>query len=400
MRITLPSDVKKILDRFGQNGFQSYLVGGCLRDMLIGRSAGDYDIATDALPSETKVLFHGAEIKSDGEKYGALKIKADGVWYEITTCRRESGYTDGRRPGSVEFLNDIRQDLVRRDFTMNALAYNEKDGLIDLFGGVNDISKKIIRCVGDPLTRFSEDALRILRAFRFSAQLGFTIEKKTLSAMRACAQSVVDLPPAHLRSELNKSVMGAYFSDPALRYPFVLTAFIPEIAASIGFDQHTPYHNLDVWAHTVKSIEHTPEALDLKLCMLLHDIGKPACFTRDDKGVGPAKGHAQTSADMAADILKRLEYPAKTAEHVTQLIRCHDRREKPTYENARAFLYKYGKTFTRELLTIRRADNMAKNPPHSAQLLRELDRFERLTEEVIRSGDYITRGQLAFSGGD
>lgn len=400
MRMILPNQVKKILRLFEQNGFQAYLVGGGVRDMLMGGTAGDYDIATDALPSETKALFSRALINSDGEKYGVLKVDTDGVRYEVTTCRRESGYADGRRPGSVEFLSDIRQDLLRRDFTMNALAYNEKDGLIDLFGGADDIALKTIRCVGDPLARFSEDALRILRAFRFSAQLGFTMENKTLSAMRACAGSVAYLAPARLRSELDKSVMAAHFPFPALHYTFVLTAFIPEIAASIGFEQHTPYHNLDVWAHTVKSLEYTPEELDLKLCMLLHDIGKPASFTQDDKGVGHAKGHARRSADMAAEILRRLEYPAKTAEHVTQLIRCHDRREKPTYENARAFLYKYGKTFTRELLKIRRADNMAKNPPYSARLLGELDRFERLMEEVIRNGDYITRGQLALGGGD
>ncbi len=400
MQPILPEEVKRILRRFEENGFEAYLVGGCVRDMLMNRPSGDYDIATDALPSEMRALFSGCAVKMDGEKYGGLTVEADGVRYEMTTYRRETDYADRRRPDSVAFLRDIKQDLKRRDFTMNALAYNEKDGLIDLFGGADDIAKKTIRCVGDPQARFSEDALRILRAFRFSAQLGFTAEEKTLAAMRACAGHIAGLSPARLRQELEKSLTGAYFSYPALHYVFVLTAFIPEISAGVGFEQRTPYHHLDVWAHTVASVGHAPADLELKLCLLLHDIGKPACYTLDRKGIGHAKGHAALSADMAEKILARLEYPAKTAEHITALIRCHDRREKPTYENARAFLYKYGLKFTRVLLAIRRADNMAKNPPYSARLLKELDRFERFTDEVLRNGDYVPRSALAINGDD
>ncbi len=400
MKINLPNEIIKILSLLNASGYQAYLVGGCIRDIILNRTVSDWDIVTNATPDQVCVVFSSYALNAYAAKYGTISFSTESGKYEITTMRKENLYADNRRPDIIEFTDNLAIDLKRRDFTINAIAYSLNEGIIDKHKGLDDLKKGVLRTVGNPYDTFYEDHLRIMRAFRFSAQLGFYIEENTLNAAKNMTDKKLNIPTHNIKHELNLSLLGDHFSLPALQYTFIISNIIEEIKPTIGFMQHTPFHNLDIWSHTVKSIEYTPNNIDLKLCMLLHDLGKPHCFTLDKNGIGHFKGHSEKGADLAQKILSNLQYNKHTIRYIYKLIYNHDRRETATYENARKLLCIYGEKFLKDLLTIRRADNMAKNPSKVKEMLHELDKFEEYMQKIIKNGDYLKKDQMAISGND
>lgn len=265
MKIEMPQGAKKILDTLGRNGFEAYIVGGCVRDSLLGSKPNDWDITTNALPEQIAACFPEHTLVLNGIRHGTVGIVEDGVLFEATTYRVDGTYSDNRRPDSVAFTPRLEEDLCRRDFTVNAMAYNERDGLIDCFGGRSDLNKRLIRCVGEPEKRFEEDALRILRALRFASKLDFAIEKKTANAVLKEKDRLLNIANERIAKELLSLLCGQGAGRVLREFPQVFFVFLPELAPMLHFDQNTPYHNLPLWEHTAKSVESIAPQRDLRL---------------------------------------------------------------------------------------------------------------------------------------
>lgn len=319
----------KILETFSKNNTESYLVGGFVRDCLLSRKTSDIDIAAKSTPQQTKALFEKKFTVIDtGIKYGTVTVidpDESAQQCEVTAFRSESGYFDSRHPSDVSFSANLKDDLSRRDFTVNALAYNKNSGLVDLFGGLKDLSAKIIRCVGDPDTRFAEDALRMLRAVRFSSKLIFDIEPETLNSIRKNAALIKNVSAERITKELNLMLLeekpsAAFF---LMQKTGLLKHILPEIDIMTGFDQKNPAHPYDLLTHTLKTIDNSEPLLPVRLACLLHDTGKIHTFTIDENGAGHFYGHEKISAKITENVLKRLKYPAKTVKLVTELVSRH-----------------------------------------------------------------------------
>ena len=292
----LPAQVNTALARLHDAGYEAYIVGGCVRDRIMGREPKDYDITTSALPEQTAAVFAGERIIETGMKHGTVTVLLDGEPLEITTFRIDGTYSDSRHPDAVTFTPSLREDLARRDFTMNAMAYSSETGLVDPFGGQADIAAKYIRCVGDPDLRFREDALRILRALRFSSVLGFPIEPETDGAARYLCLLLKKISAERVFSELKQLLCGPDVRRVLLDYAGVLGAVLPEILPMQGFDQRNPHHCYDILEHTAAAVEAMPPEPALRLAALLHDVGKPECFFTDEDGVGHFYGHPKAGA--------------------------------------------------------------------------------------------------------
>ena len=298
-----------ILETLEKAGFRAYLVGGCVRDMIMGREPGDFDIAASSRPEETAAVFASDRVIPTGIKHGTVTVIHQGESFEITTFRRDGSYGDLRRPDSVEFTDDIEEDLGRRDFTVNAIAMDAAGNICDPYGGRADIGRRLIRCVGDPIARFSEDALRILRAVRFSSVLNFDIDDETSSAALALCGKISAISAERKRTELVKLISGENCTQVMLKYREIIAAVVPELRDCFDFCQRSRYHKYDVYEHIVRSVEAVdaadPDSGLLKTAMLLHDIAKPQMFCLDENGAGHFKGHPEVGAAMAADILNR-----------------------------------------------------------------------------------------------
>ena len=323
VRITMPAYVREIIDRLNSRGVFAYAVGGAVRDCVLGLAPDDWDVASSALPEEIESAFSDYRVIETGIKHGTVSVVAGGNVVEITTFRKESGYSDNRHPDAVEFVGDIAEDLRRRDFTVNSLAYNEKDGLIDLYGGLSDIENKIIRTVGNAEERFSEDSLRILRAVRFSSKLGFSIEEQTLAAAEKMKSRLENVSAERIFSELVKTLCGKDVFNALMNYREIIAEIVPEIRPCFDFDQHSKWHLYDVYEHIVRSVAAIAPEPALRMTMFLHDIAKPAAFFMRD-GEGHFYGHAEMSAVIAEKILKRLKAPVAFREKVLFLIKRHD----------------------------------------------------------------------------
>lgn len=319
----IPENVTHLLRRLTDRGYEAYAVGGCVRDTLLGRTPGDWDICTSAMPEETEACFRPAVIET-GLKHGTVTVLLKGEQYEITTFRRDGAYADHRRPEQVDFVRDLREDLSRRDFTVNAMAAGADGAIIDLFEGRADLGKKLLRCVGDPDRRFQEDALRILRGLRFASQLGFSVEERTACAMEENKELLSCVSGERTYAELTKLLTGTYAPAVLEEYGTVLLPVLPEIGPAMGFPQYNPCHDRDVWGHTLRALELSPADPVIRWTLLLHDLGKPDCLTIDDKGIGHFHGHPQRSAEIAEGILQRLHVDTKTRETVCELVRRHD----------------------------------------------------------------------------
>ncbi len=371
--MVLPENISRALDMLESAGHEAWVVGGCVRDSLMGIIPHDYDITTSALPAETEQVFAGYRLIETGLKHGTVTVLADGSPIEITTYRVDGEYRDSRRPERVTFTRNIRDDVSRRDFTMNGIAYNPKQGYFDEFGGAEDIKAGVIRCIGKPEKRFREDALRILRGLRFSASLGFEIEENTARAMHDTRELLNKISAERVFSELCGLMTGRNSHRNIFR---VLTEFrdiaaviIPEFRKCTGFVQHSRFHCFDVYEHCVMSAQKAAEIsagsecrLPLTLAMLLHDIGKPQRFTLGEDGEGHFYGHAAVSADIAEDILRRLKCSNALRERVCTIVRYHDVPLSDTDKSVRRLLRKYGLETVRDICLTHICDDSAKTP--------------------------------------
>ena len=366
----LPTPVRKCLKLLDENAFDAYVVGGCVRDALLGHQPQDYDICTDALPEEIAKVFSKYQLVRSGEKHGTIGVVMDGQVYEITTFRTEGTYSDSRHPDWVAFVSDLKKDLSRRDFTINAMAYSPARGWIDPLGGQEDLEKKLLRTVGEPAQRFSEDALRIIRGVRFSMRFGLEPHPDTEAAMLSMAGTMEHLARERVFTELCKLLPDATAAD-LTRYAPVLCQVIPELTPCMGFQQHNPHHEFDVYTHTAQVVEACPKELTVRLAALLHDIGKPATFTQDANGVGHFYDHASIGANMADQILHRLKASNALRQQVVTLVEQHMTPLTPDPKLLRRRLAKLGQETLLQLLDLQEADG-CENTQQVRQLLETL----------------------------
>lgn len=394
----IPSDAALIIQRLEAAGYEAYAVGGCVRDSLLGRPPKDWDITTSARPEEVKACFPEVRTIDTGLQHGTVTLLLGGQPYEVTTYRVDGVYSDCRHPEQVTFTSRLADDLARRDFTICAMAYHPHKGIIDLYGGREDLERGIIRCVGDAQTRFREDALRIFRALRFASVLDFALAPDTAAAVLDCRQLLRNIAPERIRVELDKLLCGPGAGRVLREYPQVLAQWIPEILPACGFEQHSPYHAYDVWEHIVRTVEAAPAEPVLRLTMLFHDIGKPACFTRDAGGRGHFHGHPAVSARMAEEILGRLRYDKHTSRQVLELVRLHDIWLAPDAVRIRKLLHVIGPDLTEKLFAVQCADAAGKAETAAAEQTGRVRAAEKVYAEILRRGDCYTVDSLAISG--
>ena len=409
--MTLPEQIARCLQMLESAGYAAYLVGGCVRDDLMGISPQDFDLCTAALPEQTAAVFAGIPQDLTGVRHGTVKLLMEGMEVEITTFRREGSYRDNRHPDWVEFVPDIREDLARRDFTVNAIAYSPSRGYVDPFGGRADLQSGILRCVGEPERRFREDALRILRGMRFAARFGFLPEPATQDAMIGLAPLTDALARERVYQELSGFLLKAEVSD-LLRFAPILAQVIPELSPTLGFLQHSPHHAYDVFTHTAHVTAAVAPVLSLRWAALLHDIGKVPCFSQDENGRGHFKGHAQVSAQMADAVLHRLHAPTQLRETAVWLIDHHMTVLQPEEALLRRSLSRYGRERLELLLCLQEADMKGKGTrehensqryPRLREILSQLDAQEgRLTLKSLKinGNDLIALGMTGRQIGD
>ncbi len=391
----LPENVLSCIAALEKAGFEAYAVGGCVRDAILGLTPHDYDLCTNALPEETAGLFPGHTLVRSGEKHGTIGVVFDKAVIEITTFRTEGGYQDSRHPGWVRFVPDVKEDLSRRDFTVNAMAYNPKTGYIDPFGGQADLQRGILRAVGDPTTRFTEDALRILRGVRFGVRFSLTPTEDTLAAMNALAPLMDNLARERVFDELCKLLPLLKAGDLST-YSVILTRVIPCLAGTVGFDQKNPHHIYDVYTHTAYVVENAPTDLAVRWAAILHDCGKPGCFSLDETGIGHFYGHAEASAQMADDLLLTLKAPTALRERVVFLIEKHMTPLEPDKKLLRRRLGQYGVDALHQLVALQKADRIGTGT-------HENDRFEAISAliaEILQEQACLTLRDLAVNGKD
>ena len=399
MKIDIPSSVNNIIKKLEERGYEAYAVGGCVRDSVMGKEPNDWDICTSALPEETLLCLDKDNIIKNGIKHGTVTVRVDGENYEITTFRTDGEYTDNRHPESVTFVRDLNEDLSRRDFTINALAYSEERGLQDNFHGIDDIDNKIIRCVGSPDRRFGEDALRILRALRFSSVLGFDIEKRTAKSIHKNAYLLKNISKERIMSEFIKILEGKNVEAILLEYSDVIAEIVPEIKPMIGFEQHNPHHVYDVWTHTVKVVSGIRAEKELRLAAFFHDIGKPSKFVMDENGIGHFHGHPEMSAVIAERALKRLKSDNKTIANVCRLIKFHDVRPF-VKKSIRRLMAQSGMELFPHLLELKRADAKAQSEDYLKETLEYIDFLEEMYNKERENNNDFTLKMLKINGQD
>lgn len=399
VQIEIPEAAARIIDRLQEAGYEAYVVGGCVRDSLLGRVPEDWDITTSALPEQVKALFR--RTIDTGIQHGTVTVMDKDQGYEITTYRLDGEYTDSRHPSSVSFTRSLLEDLKRRDFTINAMAYNKREGLIDAFCGIEDLEAGIIRCVGSPTRRFGEDALRIMRAVRFSAQLGFTIEEETKKAVEAMAPTLGKISKERIQTELNKLLVSGHPEYFRVLYETGITKVIlPEFDPLMTLPQNHPYHCYTVGEHTLAAVQAVEPELPLRLTMLLHDVGKAWTATVDERGISHFKGHAYAGAEWAEGFLKGMKYDNQTIHQVVHLIRMHAYRFPAEKTAVRRAMNQVGPELFDDYLKVYRADTMAKSDKAKAEVLPKLDQIRKLSEEILADGDCLTLKNLAVKGKD
>ncbi|MCR4675487.1 MAG: CCA tRNA nucleotidyltransferase [Lachnospiraceae bacterium] len=399
MKIVIPVGAQKVLEQLQKNGFEAYVVGGCVRDSIMGRCPNDWDITTSALPEEVKTCFE--RTIDTGIVHGTVTVRMDGESYEVTTYRIDGKYEDGRHPTEVTFTPNLEEDLKRRDFTINAMAYNPTEGLVDLFGGVSDIERKMIRCVGDGMARFSEDALRMLRALRFSAQLDFDIEEETFLAIQKLAPTLEKISAERIQVELVKLVTSNHPEKMRDVYESGLSKiFMPEWDAMMECPQNSIHHCYNVGEHTIEVMKHVPAEKKIRLAALLHDVGKPLCRKTDEKGRDHFSGHPLLGADMAKDILQRLKFDNATIDFVVRLVRYHDERPAATKRNMRRMMNRVGSENIEDLLTIKRGDAAGQSEYQIEEKNNYILELERLYKEVLKDEEAVTVKDLKINGKD
>lgn len=395
----IPTSVKKVLYMLESAGYEAYVVGGCVRDALMGIEPHDYDVTTSAEPQEVKSVFKDYVVIETGIKHGTVTLLMESYPVEITTFRTEGEYIDGRHPSQVFFAKSLEEDLARRDFTVNAMACDINGETHDYFGGKEDLKKGIIRAVGKAESRFEEDALRIMRALRFAAVTGFEIEPETAKAARKCKELLTKISGERLREELIKLLCGKNAKKIILEYWDVLAVFIPELAQLKGFQQKNTYHIYDVLEHTAVAVDNVRNEPILRLGAFFHDIGKPPCFTVDEAGVGHFYGHSHVSEEIARNIMNKLKFDNETKGKVLQLVKYHDVPIEEKTGSVKRALNKYSASGFFDLLEIKRADNLAQSPCCRNRLTK-LDELKKIAEGIIEQEQCFSLKDLAVNGKD
>lgn len=395
----LPFQIAEILERLERSGYDAFVVGGCVRDALMGNQPHDYDITTSALPNETERVFAGCRVIETGIKHGTVTVLYKGQSIEITTFRIDGEYADGRHPDSVTFSRSIEDDLSRRDFTMNGIAYNPKVGLVDPFGGENDIKSHIIRCIGDPELRFSEDALRILRALRFSSVLGFTIEERTAETIASHRSDLHKVSAERIFSELKRLLCGKDIKRVMLEYPKVFSEILPPLAEQVGYDQGSRYHDSTLYEHTARAVAAAPAEPALRLAMLFHDTGKPRCRTVGEDSECHYYGHAGISTELADGLLRMLKCDNILRERVCAIIKYHDTPVDPSRRIVRRRLSQYGTELFRDIMYAQIADGTAQSELGRTRV-ENARKCLGIAEKIIAEQPCLTLKALAVSGKD
>lgn len=401
IRIQIPEKAKYIIETITAAGHEAYAVGGCVRDCILGREPQDWDITTSARPEQVKALF--SHTVDTGLQHGTVTVLIDREGFEVTTYRIDGKYEDSRHPREVIFTPSLEEDLRRRDLTINAMAYNDRAGLVDIYGGMKDIEDKIIRCVGDPAERFGEDALRILRAIRFSAQLGYEIEKETLEAIRKLAPTLRNISAERIQTELVKLIVSPHPEYLRLAYDTGVTkVFLPEFDRAMETCQNHTHHCYGVGEHILHGMEQIEPDRVLRLAMLFHDIGKPVTLTVDEKGITHFYGHAKVSADMTRDILRRLKFDNDTINKVCRLVLYHDygNNVDPDLRIVRRTVNKIGEDAFPDLFQVKRADILAQSDFMRREKLARLEKWQQLYREVMEKGQCVSLKTLAVTGSD
>ncbi len=400
MKFEIPDGARRILQTLNNAGYETYLVGGCVRDLLRGVEPHDWDICTSALPEETEQCFVGQRVIETGLKHGTVTVLVEGEPYEITTYRTEGPYSDSRRPDFVRFVPNLEEDLARRDFTMNAIAMDLEGNLRDPFGGADDIKAELIRCVGEPDQRFQEDGLRVMRALRFAAVFGYKIEKQTAQAVHENRAMLNRVAAERINAELCKLLVGQSAGDVLRQYPDVFCQFWPQLGPLVMLEQNNPWHCWGGWEHTIHALEAAPADVTLRLTMLLHDIGKPACKSTDEQGIDHFYGHPAVSARLADKMLRALKFDNKTRERVVLLVERHDVQLPPRSQVIRRWLNRLGSEAFFQLLEVKRVDNMGQAPEKVRDRLAELDMIRAKAERILAERQCLTLKDLAVNGRD
>ena len=421
MRVQVPEDVKYIIEKINNAGYEAYAVGGCIRDSILGRTPDDWDITTSAKPEEIKALF--SKTIDTGIQHGTVTVMCNHVGYEVTTYRIDGEYEDSRHPKEVIFTSNLLEDLKRRDFTINAMAYNhmenpygkelaeiqedqneeEQDmsGLVDAFGGIEDIKRKRICCVGNPIHRFEEDALRMMRAVRFSAQLGYEIEEETAAAIKELAQNLKNISAERIQVELVKLLVSAHPDYLEKAYNLGMTkVFFPEFDMAMETRQNNPHHIYTVGEHMLHCLEHVKADKVLRLTMILHDIAKPVTLQVGEDGVDHFYGHPEKGAEMARVILRRLRFDNDTIAKVTKLVKYHDRKLSLKPEKLRKAIVEIGPELFPMLLEVKEADMLAQSMYKREEKETELAQIRKVYQKILEEKDCLKLKDLALDGKD
>ncbi len=401
IKIEVPEKAKYIIDTITDAGYEAYAVGGCVRDSILGREPADWDVTTSATPEQVKALF--PRTIDTGLQHGTVTVMMDKEGFEVTTYRIDGEYEDSRHPKEVIFTRSLEEDLKRRDLTINAMAYNDKDGLIDIFGGMEDIERKIVRCVGNAKERFTEDALRILRAIRFSAQLGYTIDEETLEAIKELAPTLHRISAERIQAELVKLMTSPHPDDIKVAYECGVTkVFFPEFDACMETEQNNPNHCYSVGEHTLEALRHTEDDKVLRLAVLFHDTGKPSTKTTDEAGIDHFYGHGDVSEEIAHDVLRRLKFDNDTIYKVCKLVKYHDdiKSQSVSPKTVRRAVNKIGEDIFPLLLEVQKADVLAQSEYNKEEKLELLSQWKQLFEEIQEKEECVSLKDLAVKGAD
>ncbi len=399
MKIQLPQKVNTIIRELKQHGFDAYAVGGCVRDSVLGREPQDWDITTSAKSEQVKEIFH--RTVDTGIQHGTVTVLLEKEGFEVTTYRIDGEYEDSRHPKDVIFTSDLLEDLKRRDFTINAMAYNEEAGLVDAFDGIGDLKRHVIRCVGNAEERFGEDALRMLRAVRFAAQLGFGIEEETKAAIVRLAPDLSKISAERIQVELVKLITSPYPEEMQAVYDTgIADVILPEFSVMMQTEQRNPHHIYTVGEHTIRSMKGIRADRILRLTMLFHDVAKPVCRTEDENGIHHFHGHPEVGAEMTGKILRRLKFDNDTIRQVTALVKAHDDRPPLSGKNIRRAIYRNGIEQYPALFAVKRADILAQSMFRRQEKLMYVDQYERIYLRIREKKQCLSLKDLAVTGSD
>ena len=389
-----------IFEILENEGFECYAVGGCVRDILLGAKPSDVDFTTNATPDEILNCFKAYKTFEVGKKYGTISVLNNNETYEITTYRIDGEYTDARHPSEVKFSGNLKDDLSRRDFTINAMAMDKNGNVVDIFGGKEDLNKKLIRTVGSPEERFSEDALRIFRALRFSAKLGFSIDVETSEACKKLSYLLKNVHTQRLRDELSQLLSADCAYEIISAYRDIFAVIIPQLKITFDFQQITAHHRYDVFTHTLKALSFSPKDLEIRYALLFHDIAKPLCHTVDKAGISHFKGHPAKSADIAAEILKSFSFPNEFVNKVRLLIKYHDKRFEKPRPHIKKILTELSTEEFEKLLTVQRCDVLAQSEYMQKEKLAHIDFIQSEFYNILNEEACYKLSDLAVNGED